>query len=71
MAFLQSPYDIRGGADLDADNVPLGCLPIVLLYENSMDILISRFFIHHMILVVGRLTTPTVCNFPPPYNMSI
>ena len=38
MALLKSPYDMRGGAALDADNVPLGCLPSALLYENSMDI---------------------------------
>ena len=38
IALLESPYDISGGAALDADNVPLGCLPIVLLYENAMDI---------------------------------
>ena len=38
MALLESAYGIRGGAALDADNVPLGCLPIALLYENSMDI---------------------------------
>ena len=38
MALLETPYDISGGAALDADNVPLGCLPIVLLYVNSMDI---------------------------------
>ena len=38
MAFLETLYDISGGAALDADNVPLGCLPIALLYENSMDI---------------------------------
>ena len=35
---LDTPYDISGGAALDADNVPLGCLPIALLYENSTDI---------------------------------
>ena len=38
MAVLESPYDISGDAALDADNVLLGCLPIVLLYENAMDI---------------------------------
>ena len=38
MALVESPYDITGGAALDADTVPLGCLPIALLYENSMDI---------------------------------
>ena len=38
MALLESPYDIRGGAALDADNVLLGCLPSALLYENSVDI---------------------------------
>ena len=37
MALLESPYDISGGAALDADNVPLGGLPIALLYENSTD----------------------------------
>ena len=71
MALLESPYDIRGEGDLDADNVPLGGLPIVLLYENSTNIQIWRFSIHHMIFEVGRLSTPTVCNFPPPYSMSI
>ena len=63
MTLLESPYYNRGGAALDADNVPLGGLPIVLLYENSIDIKISRFLIHYMILLVGRLSTPTVCNF--------
>ena len=63
MALQESPYDMRGGAALDADNVPLGCLPIVLLYENSMDIKISRVLIHYMILLVGRLSMPTECNF--------
>ena len=38
MALLDMPYDISGGAALDADNVPLGCLLIALLYENSTDI---------------------------------
>ena len=38
MALLESPYDISGGAALDADNVPLDCQPIALLYENAMDI---------------------------------
>ena len=38
MALLESPYDFRGGAALDADNVPLGCLPIALICEYSMDI---------------------------------
>ena len=38
MALLETLYDISGGAALDADNVPLGCLPIALLYENTMDI---------------------------------
>ena len=38
MALLESPYNINGGAALDAYNVPLGCLPIALLYENTMDI---------------------------------
>ena len=38
MALLESLYDISGGAALDADNVPLGCPPIALLYENAMDI---------------------------------
>ena len=38
MALLDMPCDISGGAALDADNVPLGCLPIALLYENSMNI---------------------------------
>ena len=37
MALVEAPYDIRGGAALDADTVPLGCFPIALLYENSMD----------------------------------
>ena len=37
-ALLEPPYDIRGEADLDADNVPLGCMPIALLYGNSIDI---------------------------------
>ena len=34
----ENAYDISGGAALDADNVPLGCMPIALLYENAMDI---------------------------------
>ena len=38
MAFLESSYDIRGVAAIDADNMRLCCLPIALLYENSMDI---------------------------------
>ena len=38
MSLLQSPGDMRGDAALDAEIVPLGCLPIALLYENSMDI---------------------------------
>ena len=38
MALLKTPYDISFGAALDDDNVPLGCLPIALLYDNSMDI---------------------------------
>ena len=38
MALLKSRYDIRGGAALDADNVPLGCVPIALLHANSIDI---------------------------------
>ena len=38
MVLLESPYDIIGVAALDTDNVPLGCLPVMLLYENSMDI---------------------------------
>ena len=37
-ALLESPYDSSGGAALDDDNVPLGGLPIALLYENAMDI---------------------------------
>ena len=36
MSLLESPYDMRGGAALDADNVLLGSLPIALLYENSI-----------------------------------
>ena len=71
MPLLESPYDIRGEANLSADDVPLGCVPIALLYENSMDIKISFFSIHHMILEAGRLSTPTVCNSSPPYSMSI
>ena len=38
MALVESPYDISGGAAFDADDVPMGYLPIALLYENSMDI---------------------------------
>ena len=38
MALLESPYDIRGGAALAADNVQLLNLRIALLYQNSMDI---------------------------------
>ena len=38
MALLESPYDIRGGATLNADNVPLDYLPIALLYKKSMDV---------------------------------
>ena len=71
MARLESPYVMTGEAPLDADNVPLGCLPIALLYENSMDIHISRFSIHHMMLEVGKLSTATVCHFPPPYSATI
>ena len=71
MTLLKTPYDISGGAALDADNVPLGCLPIALLYANSMDIHISRFSIRHMILEVGRLSTPTVCHFSTPYSAAI
>ena len=40
MSLLDTPYDINGEAALDADNVPLGCLPITLLYENSIIIII-------------------------------
>ena len=38
MALLESPYDIRGGSALDADNIPLGCLPITLQNQNLTDI---------------------------------
>ena len=38
MAPLESPYHIKGGAALRSDNVPLGGLPIVVLYDNSIDI---------------------------------
>ena len=38
MALLESQYDIICGAALDADDVPLVCLPIALLFENSTDI---------------------------------
>ena len=71
MAPVESPYDISGGAALDDDNVPLGCLPIALLYENSMDIQLLRFSIHHMMFEMGRLSTPTACQFPPPYSATI
>ena len=40
---LDTPYHISGGAALDADNVPLGCLPIALLYENSTDTYTALF----------------------------
>ena len=43
MVLLQSPYGIGGGADLDVGNVPLGCVLIALLYENSMDQNIALF----------------------------
>ena len=33
MALLESPNDIGGAAAIDADNVPLGCLPIAPLYK--------------------------------------
>ena len=38
MAPLDLPYYIKGGAALNAGNVPLGDLPIVLLYGNFIDI---------------------------------
>ena len=38
MAVLESPYDIICGAALDAHSVPLDCLPIAILFENSTDI---------------------------------
>ena len=71
MALLESAYDIRCGAALDTGNVPRSCLPIALLYKNWMDIHISRISIHHMILQVGKISTPTACHFPPPYFATI
>ena len=30
-----------------------------------------RFSIHHTILVMGRLSSPTVCHIQPPYSATI
>ena len=58
MALLDMPYYISGGAALDADNVPLGRLPIALLYENSI---ISKY----------RAFRSAICPFSTPYSVII
>ena len=49
MALLELSYDIRGRAALDADNVPLDCLPIARLFEKYINfcLYVSGFAIRY------------------------